>query len=266
LGSKDILKRKFGIKKAYNLISMPEIQLQAKIVMDRPQEEIRGIGFGEGRFLVPANQFNESKYKKQWAQNRIRLSTVELLGAFPIYDKDVEDLKHIENEASFKNKLMSMVAKKIANELEEIGYMGDTHGLNGFGPDDARSTVDGWRYIINHSAQGQTYYNSVTGSAHIKEACVCQSGASCPSGQDDPDAHFRLPGLIAEQDPNPPYNWEFKYHKMLKNMPAKYKTANGLANMVFLNSLTFRSCLPTSDRTATGLMVSSEAGITRTFC
>jgi len=257
LGSKDILKRKFGIKKAYNLISMPEIQLQPKeaeqfieymwdesvmknyarkIVMDRPQEEIRGIGFGEGRFLVPANQFDESRYKKQWAQNKITLSTVELLGAFPIYDKDVEDLRHIENEASFKNKLMSIVAKKMANELEEIGYMGDTHSLNGFSPDDARSTVDGWRYIINHSAQGQAYYNSVTGSAHIKEACVCQSGASCPSGKDDPDAHFNLPGLIAEQDPNPPYNWEFKYHKMLKNMPSKYKTANGLANMVFLNS------------------------------
>lgn len=257
LGSKELLQRRFGIKKAYNLISMAEIQLQAKeaeqfieyawdestlknyarkVIMDRPQEEIRGIGFGEGRFFVPANEFNESKYKKQWAHNRIRLQTVELLGAFPIYDKDVEDLKHLENEASFKNKLMSMVAKKMANELEEIGYIGDTHGLNDFCPDDARVTVDGWRYIINHSAANQPYYNNVTGSSHIKEACVCQSGASCPSGQDAPGAHFHFPGMIVETDPQPPYHMEVKYHKALKNMPHRYKANNGLASMAFLNS------------------------------
>lgn len=254
---KQLLADRFGIKKAYNLIAMPEIQLQAKeaeqfieymwdesvmknyarkVTMDRPQEEIRGIGFGEGRFFVPANEFNESKYKKQWAQNKIRLQTHELLGAFPIYDKDVEDIRQIENEASFKNKLMSMVQKKMANELEEIGYMGDAHGLNGFCADDARSVTDGWRYIINHSGANQTYYNNVTGSAHIKEACLCQSGASCPSGQADPDAHFNFPGLIVETDPQPPYHMEVKYHKMLKNMPAKYKAQNGLSNMVFLNS------------------------------
>jgi len=255
-GTKQLLDR-FKLSKDYNLISMPEIQLlpkeadqfidymvdestlkdYARIVrMDRPQENIRAIGFGDGRFLYPAGQFNEAKYKKEWVQNRIQLQTRELLGAFPIFDKDLEDLRHLENEASFKNKLMSLVAKKIAMELEEIGYMGDTHGLNAFCPDDARGQFDGWRYIINHSAAGQQYVNTVSGSAHLKEACVCQSGASCPSGQDEPGADFKFPGLIAEQDPNAPYGWEFKYHKMLKNMPSKYKAQMGLANMVFLNS------------------------------
>lgn len=253
---------KYKIQKDYNLISMPEIALSPKeadtfieymwdesvmkdyarkVNMDRPQENIRGIGFGDERFLYPAAHFNEGKYKKEWIQNRIQLQTQELLGAFPIFDKDVEDLRHLENEAAFKNKLMSMVAKKMANELEEIGYMSDTHGLNPYCPDDTRILFDGWRYIINHSVVGgsatmSAHVNNVTGGAHIKEACVCQSGASCPSGQDAPGADFKFPGLIAEQDPNQPFGWEFKYHKAIKNMPSKYKTNNGLAGMVFLNS------------------------------
>jgi len=42
--------------------------------------------------------------------------------------------------------------------------------------------------------------------------------------------------MIAEQDDNAPYNWEFKYARAIKNMPAKYKNRFGLSNFVFLNS------------------------------
>jgi hypothetical protein len=254
--TKDLLS-KFKLDKSYNLISMPTIALTAEeadrfidyIVdesvmknyariekMSRPQKNIRAIGFGDANFLYPADEFNESKYKKQWTHNKIQLNTKKVRGAIAVFDDDLEDIRHIESQDAFMDQLMRIVSRKIANELEEAYYMGDTHGLNGFAVDNINVLWDGWRYIINHSGAGQLYLNNVTGSAHLKEACLCESGASCPSGQSDPDAHFQFPGMIAEQDPNPPYNWEFKYHQMLKNMPSKYKANNGLANMVFLNS------------------------------
>jgi hypothetical protein len=65
----------------------------------------------------------------------------------------------------------------------------------------------------------------VCGAANIKEACDTSSGAE-----------WDLPGMIAEQNTSQPYNWEFKYEQMIKNMPAAYKAAFGLQNMTFLNS------------------------------
>jgi hypothetical protein len=254
--TKDLLSR-FKIGKSYNLISMPTIDLLpeeadrfidyivdesvmknfARIEkMSKPQKNIRAIGFGDANFLYPADEFNEAKYKKQWTHNKIQLNTKKVRGAIAVFDDDLEDIRHIESQDAFMDHLMRIVSRKIANELAEAYYIGDTHGLNGFAVDNINILWDGWRYIINHSGAGQQYLNNVSGSANIKDACLCESGASCPSGQSDPGAHFQFPGMIAEQDPNPPYNWEFKYHHMLKNMPSKYKANNGLANMVFLNS------------------------------
>lgn len=253
--SKDLLSR-FEVNKDYNLISMPEIELPpeeadkfldclvdesvmknyARIErMGQPQKFIRHIGFGDGDFLFPAENFNESKYKKQWTQNRIQLTTHKARGAFPIYDDDIEDIKHVENEATFKNHLIALVTKKIANQLEDVAYMSDTAGLNAYAADNLRSKFDGWRYQINHSASGQAYYNDVCGAADIKDACLCESGASCDDEAEDADADFQFAGGIAAQDANAPYNWEFKYHQMIKNMPSKYKK-DGLGGFVFLNS------------------------------
>lgn len=44
-----------------------------------------------------------------------------------------------------------------------------------------------------------------------------------------------LAGGIAVQNTSAPYNWEFKYGKMLKKLPSKYKQA-GLANLRFFQS------------------------------
>ena len=44
-----------------------------------------------------------------------------------------------------------------------------------------------------------------------------------------------LGGKIAEQNSSAPYNWEFKFGRMLKILPSKYKKA-GLANLRFFNS------------------------------
>lgn len=249
---------KFKIGKSYNLISMPTISLTeeeadrfidyivdesvlkdyARIErMGQPQKNIRAIGFGNARFLYPADQFNESKYKKEWSHNKIMLSTVKFRGCITVFDDDLEDIRHIESEDAFMDHLMKIVTRKIANELGEAYYIADTHSLHFNWPaDDIRGQWDGWRYIINHSAQGQAYYNNVSGFAHIKEACLCESGAGCASGSWDPDAHFKFAGGIAEGNSQPPYDWEFKYHMLIKNMPSKYKANNGLANMKFFNS------------------------------
>lgn len=251
--SKKLLER-FKFNK-YNLISLPTIDLApqeadrfidyivdesvmknfARIErMSKPTKNIRALGFGSGRMLFPADHFDESKYKKQWVQNLIQLISKKVRGCIVVFDDDLED--SIEGPG-MADHFMRIASRKIANELEEAAWISETAGLNGFAVDDIRGLFDGWRYrIVTGQTAGQTYYNAVSGGSHVKQACECQSGASCPSGVDNPDAHFVLPGLIAEQDPAPPYNWEFKYHMMLKNMPSKYKANNGLTNMRFLNS------------------------------
>lgn len=252
------LLEKFKVGKSYNLISMPTITLTeeeadkfldyvfdesvmkdyARIIrMKQPQKNVRAIGFGSGRFLYPAAEFNESKYKKQWSHNRIQLSVKKVRGAVAVFDDDLEDIRGVTTENQFMDQLMKIIGAKIANELEEAYWIGDTMGLNpSFAADDIRGLWDGWRYQINHSQLTQTYYNQVTGGAHIKDACLCESGAGCESGSWDPDAHFRFAGGIAERSGTAPYDWEFKYHMMLKNMPSKYKQKNSLANLKFLNS------------------------------
>jgi hypothetical protein len=244
--SKSLLE-KFRIRKGFNLISLPSITLNeqeadrfidyvvdessmknfARIErMNKPQKNIRALGFGSGDFLYPASQFNESKYKKQWADNKIQLSTQKARGAIVIFDDDLEDLSGTVTEAQYNDQLMRIVTKKIANELEGAFWIAEKNGPNAWPADDIRVMWDGWRYRLTHSALGETYYNKVTGSAHLINAC--EGGTT---GSD-----ILLPGKIAEQATSAPYNWEYKYHFMLKAMPSKYKAANGLANMAFLNS------------------------------
>jgi len=241
------LLEKFRIKKGYNLISLPSITLDPEEAdrfidymldqsamkafarverMNRPEKRIRAIGFGTGRFLYPSDKFNEGKYKKQFVEEKILLQAKKLRGCVTIFDDDLEDLPETMSEDEYKNQLMKLVTVKIQNELEEAGYISETAGLNGFADDDIRGLFDGWRYILTHSASGQAYYNKVTGSAHILDAC--EGGES--------GNPFNLPGKIAEHDASAPYDWEFKYGKVLKEMPSKYKAMNGLANMAFLNS------------------------------
>lgn len=250
--TKDLLKKK-RIEK-YNLISLPTINLLPKeadhfidcivdesalkdyariIKMVKPTQYIRHLGFGTGHFLYPADGFDESDYKKQWIHNLITLKAEEFRGCAPVYDSDIEE--GLEG-AAYKTHLMSIIAKKTANELEYASYMADTHSYNAWDPKNIESKFDGWRYIINNSQVGDTYYNSVCGAAHIKSACICESGAACAEADEAVNADFEMSGRIAEQSPNAPYDLEIKYAIMLKNMPSKYKSNAGLRNMVFLNS------------------------------
>ena len=245
----------------FNLISLPTIELTPQEAdefidciydesamkhyarlekMTGPTKYIRHLGFGAGKFLYPGNVFDEAKYKKQWTHNRLTLQTQKIRGCIAVYDDDLEE--GIEGVA-YKAHLMQILAKQIGNELEFAYYMADTAGYNSWCEDDIESLWDGWRYIINNSQSGDAYYNNVCGAAHILSACVGGSGED-----------FALAGLISEHDTNPPYDWEHKYHMMLKNMPAKYKSAIGLQNFAFLNSdLVTQDYIEALSSRATGL-------------
>ena len=249
--NKRLLEKFDTMHKNFNLISVPTISLYpeeadqfldciidesamknyARVVkMTLQQKTIRHIGFGDGDFLYNGDEFNESKYKKQWTQNRITLTSKKIRGCVAVYDDDLEDVRGVTSEAAFVNQLMSIVTKKIANDLEYAFWIGDTNQLHyPWTSDSINGLWDGWRYILTHSQNAtgtlSEYYNDVCGGADIKEACEGGSGYD-----------FDLAGMIAEQDTQAPYAWEFKYHQMIKNMPAKYKANSGLAGMVFINS------------------------------
>lgn len=241
--SKSLL-RKEKIQKSFNLISLPTISLDPKeaekfitcvwdlsvmknyarlVQMVLPEQRIRHIGFGSGKFLYPATKFDESKYKKQFAHNVILLKTATLRGCVPVYDDDLEE--GIEGPR-FRTTLMEeIIAPQIANELEFAAYMSDIHSYNPWCDDDIEKQFDGWRYIINNSQNGEQYYNSVCGAANIKSACDASS-----------DAEWENPGKIAEWTSQQPFYLEVKYGQMIKNMPAKYIHKFGMNGLVFMNN------------------------------
>ena len=184
--------------------------------MNKESKNIRALGLGTGRFLKPAATFSSSDYKKELSHNLITLTAKKVRGCIVIYDDDLED--NIEGQA-FADHLMRMIAAKIANELEEAYWIGDTAG--GFGADDIRGLWDGWRYrIMNGVNPGDKYYNDVAGGAHILDA--------------NTDFEFNTEKTIAEQG-GANYDWEFKFGKMLRTLPSKYKKG-GLSNLRFFCS------------------------------
>jgi hypothetical protein len=255
------------------------------IKMSKETKNIRALGLGSSRFLYPGSTFTSSDYLKTLTDQKIPLVSKKLRGAVAIYDDDLED--NIEADA-FADHVMRMVAAKIANELDEIFWIGDTASIGGFANTDARSLFDGWRYRIKYS-QASTgylsgYYNTVSGRATLMTAkaaiawattpgattavtqgTICHpdtangyvyictvagtTGSAAPTWPTvlgttvtDGTATWRchakdcaLAGKIAEQNASAPYNWEFKYGNMLKNLPSKYKKA-GLANLRFFQS------------------------------
>jgi len=237
--NKTLLKKKDFIQK---MVSLPSITLEAEeadrfidyivdesvlmkqvarvVKMSRPTKNVRALGVGTDRFLHPASTFSSSNYLKQFTQNKIALTSKKVRGCVAIYDDDLEDVTGIESGVTFKDHIMKLVAAKIANELEEAFYIGDTDGHSGFGADDIRSLWDGWSYRIrNADDDTDPYYNAVSGGSTILHA----------------DSDFDLGSVnqrIATQNTSAPYNWEFKFSKPLKILPSKYKMA-GLSNLRF---------------------------------
>lgn len=189
--------------------------------MNKATKNIRALGLGTGDFLHPGATFSSSEYKKTLSHHKIELISQKVRGCIAIFDDDLED--NVEGDA-FTDHLMKMVAKKISNELDVAYWIGDTGAGNAFGDTDIRSLWDGWRFrIANGDTDGDTYYNDVSGGATVLDA----TSAS--------DFLVEAPSRIAMVEKTAPYNWEFKYNKMLASLASKYKVG-GLANLAFYNS------------------------------
>jgi len=268
------------------IVDQSVLKNTARIVrMNKETKEIRALGFGSGRFLFPGDTFSSSDYKKEFGHNKISLTSKKLRGCVVIYDDDLED--NIEGDA-FADHIMRIVAAKIANELEEIFWIGDTGSRSGFANSDARSRFDGWRYILtNAQVAADAYYNDVSGApvliTGLAETAWATGAAKSvgdivipSSGNENGRAYIALDagtthssteptwptalgttvvdnagassitwrcheytctlgGKIAVQDSSAPYNWEFKYGRMLELFPSIYKKV-GLMNLRFLNS------------------------------
>jgi len=233
--NKHLLSKKQQIQK---MISLPSITLAAQeadrfidyivdesvmkdkarvVKMTKATQNIRALGLGSGDFLHPGATFSTSEYKKVLSQHKIELASQKVRGCIAIFDDDLED--NIEGDA-FADHLMRMVAKKISNELDIAYWIGDRGSGNSFGDTDIRSLWDGWRYrIANGDTDGDAYYNAVSGGSIILDAT----------------SDFITAGRIAMCANTAPYNWEFKYDKILATLPSKYKTG-GLSNLSFYNS------------------------------
>lgn len=180
------------------------------IKMAKNEKNIRYLGFGSGRFMKPADQFSVTDYKKEFASGKLMLSSKKIRGCVEIFDDDLED--GIEGQA-FAKHLMAIIAKKIANELDEAYYVSNS----GFDADDIRSLWEGFRYILlAFSPTATDTSNQYPLAANVLDAT----------------GDFDLAGKIVEQNSSAPYNWEFKFAKMLATLPSKYKT-DGLANLRF---------------------------------
>ncbi len=236
--NKQMLSKKQQIEK---MISLPTITLAAEeadrfidyivdesvmkgkarvIKMNKQVQNIRALGLGTGDFLHPGDTFSSSEYKKVLSHNKIELASKKVRGCIAIFDDDLED--NIEGDA-FVNHLMKMVAKKISNELDIAYWIGNTGASDAFGDTDIRSLWDGWRFqIANGDTAGDTYENDVSGVSILLDAT---SGSHFTIGEG------RI-GMVAK---TAPYNWEFKYNKMLQSLDSKYKVG-GLGNLAFYNS------------------------------
>jgi len=276
-------------KKSFmKMISLPTITLEAEeadqfidyivdesimkdsvryVKMQKETKNVRALGLGDDRFLYPGSTFSSSDYLKTLTDQKIPLTSKKLRGCVAIYDDDLED--NIEGNA-FADHVMRMVTARIANELEEIFWIGDTGSIGGFAATDARGLFDGFRYRIINSqgASGSyltTHYNSVSGRATLITALDHDDWATTPGASsavaqgvicepDTPNGFVYVcitagttgaahptwptvlgPGKIAEQNTSAPYNWEFKYGQMLKRLPSKYKKV-GMNNLRFFNS------------------------------
>ena len=218
------------------IVDQSVLKNNARIVkMSKETKNIRALGLGSSRFLHPAETFSTSDYKKEFSSQLIQLVSKKVRGCVVIYDDDLED--NLEGNA-FKDHIMRMITAQIANELEEAFYIGDTAGLSGFANTDIRSLWDGWRYILDNSQVGEPYYNSVTGGCNILDASNTLG------------THFQMAGKIAMVDNAAPYNWEFKFHKMIEVLPTQYKRTgfnnlrffcNDLVLQNYLEALTARS-------------------------
>ena len=110
------------------------------VKMDRATMKI-GKLIGNGRFLHAGGRDVEvTTNKDKFTPDFVQLSTKEIIGAIDIYD---DELKHNIEGQALETRLLGLIAKKIGNELEEIGLYSDTAGTWG-ATESAFDLFDGW--------------------------------------------------------------------------------------------------------------------------
>lgn len=182
--------------------------------MKSQKKKIRHLGLTD-RIMHPEGQMDATKIVTELLENEIELSTVESRAAVLIKDSDLEDM-NIGSAAEFKAAVMRIVMNKLANEIEEFLWISEkTIDLSSFGADDIRSTIDGWRYQLDHSQSGETYANDVTGSAILLDASNTITGKAESFEESSTDGPV-------EFDSSAPYHADFKLGYFLPNMPVQY--------------------------------------------
>jgi hypothetical protein len=196
-----------------------------KELMKDHTKNIRGISWGTGDFFAPEAEFDSTKIKTAFGSENILLTSKELRAGILIKDKDYEDL-NIGTAAQFKAHLFSMAQKRMALELEQLCWLGDTHDLNGYDVDNPRSVDDGWRYWLDNSGTGETY--EVTRDGVAQGATLLDASNTVTARA----SSFTVTTLqaIAEQRIAAPYNLEIKFGRMLKELPSQY-TTDGLGDL-----------------------------------
>lgn len=240
--NKELLNKK-NFLKAINMKALPDIVLlpeeadkfidyvvdqsfwknNARIVkMEKVEKNLRYLGFNAGtRFLKPAAKFASSDYLKEFAEGKVTLQAQKVRGAVVIYDDDLEE--GIEGQA-FADHLMKLIAKKVANEIDEASYCSHP----GFADTDIRSLWEGFRYRLLYGflSEGREKTGTFPKVATILDASNTLAGHT---------NDFTVPGKIAERvivDTTYSGDWEFKFSKMLAVMPSRYKLM-GLKNLRF---------------------------------
>jgi hypothetical protein len=238
--NKELLNKKNFIK-AINMKALPEISLlpeeadkfidyvvdqsfwknNARIVkMEKVEKNLRYLGFKAGtRFLKPAAKFASSDYLKEFAEGKVTLQAQKVRGAVVIYDDDLEE--GIEGQA-FADHLMRIIAKKVANEIDEASYCSHP----GFADTDIRSLWEGFRYRLLYGFLPEGEGREKTGK-FPKAATVLDASNTLAGHEND----FQTKGKIAEKIASST-DWEFKFSKMLAVMPSRYKLL-GLKNLRF---------------------------------
>lgn len=177
--------------------------------MKSTQKVIRPIGLGSN-VLKPRSAMVSSDIITALASGTpITLEAKKVRGAVLITDDDLED----SPEEGFKDHLLAMIARKIANELDRAFYLSEPGATSESERLDLEDLWKGWRWRVLHES------NPITGPARVLDARLA--------------ADFALhTGYIAEQNSAAPYQWEVKFGKALKVMPGAYKK-KGLENFRF---------------------------------
>lgn len=185
-----------------------------KVTMKSQKKKIRHLGLTD-RVMHPEAQMDITKIVTTLLENEIELSTVESRAAILIKDADLEDM-NIGSAAEYKAAVMRIFQTKVANEIEESAWISEnTTDLSGFGADDIRSQKDGWRYQIDHSQSGETYENSVTGSAVLLDASntITDKVADFTVSTSDGPVEFGAAD---------PFHPDFKLAYFMRYMPVQY--------------------------------------------